>query len=111
MRNKFELKIAKQLKKAKVPFEYESEKLAYVLARHYIPDFIIRSPLGKIYIETKGHLRREDKAKLVAVKRQYPNVDLRLLFYAPNKTNSKWAVKHGFKFAFGVIPQEWLDGL
>lgn len=110
LRNKFELKIFSQLQKAKVQFTYESEKFAYILARHYIPDFIIVTPLGKVYVETKGHLRREDKAKLIAVKRQYPQMDLRLLFYAPNKTNSKWAIKNGFKFAFGEIPTEWFHG-
>lgn len=76
-----------------------------------MPDFIIVTPTGRVFIETKGHLRREDKAKLVAVKRQHPEVDLRLLFYAPNKVNSKWATKHGFRFAFGNIPREWLEGL
>lgn len=111
LRNKFEIKISKQLKRAKVLFEYESVKIPYILARHYIPDFVITTPLGKIYIETKGHLRREDKAKLIAIKRQNPQMDLRLLFYAPNKVNSKWATKNGFKFAFENIPQEWLHGL
>lgn len=111
LRNQFEKKIHSQLKRAKVFFKYESEKVAYVLARHYIPDFVVDTPNGRIYIETKGHLRREDKAKLIAVKRQHPEMDLRLLFYAPNKTNSKWAVKNGFKFAFGNVPEEWLHGL
>lgn len=104
------MKTYDQLKKARVQFTYESEKIAYILARHYIPDFIIVTPLGKVYVETKGHLRREDKAKLIAVKRQHPEMDLRLLFYAPNKTNSKWASKNGFKFAFGQIPEEWFHG-
>lgn len=110
LRNKFEKATYKALRRAKVSFEYESVKIPYILARHYIPDFVITTPLGKIYIETKGHLRREDKAKLVAVKKQNPNMDLRLLFYSPNKINSKWATKHGFKFAFTNIPGEWLDG-
>jgi hypothetical protein len=109
-RNAFEKKIHTQLKRAKVVFKYESEKLAYVLARHYVPDFVIVTPSGRVFIETKGHLRREDKAKLVAVKRQHPEIDLRLLFYAPNKVNSKWADRHGFRYAFGTVPKEWLDG-
>ncbi len=111
VRNKFELKTYQSLKRSRVPFSYESEKIAYVLARHYIPDFIIDTRNGKVYVETKGHLRREDKAKLIAVKRQHPEMDLRILFYAPNKTNSKWAEKNGFRYAFGDIPKEWCHGL
>lgn len=76
-----------------------------------MPDFTIVTPSGRVFIETKGHLRREDKAKLVAVKKQHPEIDLRILFYAPNKTNGKWAERHGFKYAFSTIPKEWLDGL
>lgn len=91
-------------------FEYETERIAYILARHYIPDFIIRTPNGKVYVETKGHLRREDKAKLIAIKRLHPEMDLRILFYASNKTNGKWATKNGFKYAFSEIPEEWLHG-
>ena|SRR5690348_12143491 len=108
-RNKFERKIQKQLKKAKVVFTYESEKIPYVLARHYIPDFIVVTTSGLVYIETKGHLRREDKAKLAAVKRQHPNIDLRIVFYSRNKTHIKWAEKNGFRYAFESIPKEWLQ--
>jgi hypothetical protein len=109
-RNKFEARIHKELTKLKVPFKYESEKLAYILAKHYIPDFIIDTPLGKIYIELKGHLRREDKAKMVAVKKQYPSKDIRILFYAPVKAYIRWAERNGFLYAVGKIPPDWLDG-
>lgn len=109
-RNKFETEIQRQLKRAKVNFIYEHEKIPYVLARHYCPDFVIFTPNGKIYIETKGHLRREDKAKLSAVKRQHPEMDLRILFYVRKLDQIKWATKHGFKFAFERIPSEWFHG-
>lgn len=91
-------------------FEYETEKIAYVLAKHYIPDFIIRAPNGKVYVETKGHLRREDKAKLIAIKRLHPEMDLRILFYASKKDQQRWAEKNGFRYACGEIPSEWLAG-
>ncbi len=110
-KNKFETRIQLQLKRSKLPFKYESEKFAYVLARHYIPDFVVITPTGKLYIELKGYLRPEHKAKMVAVKRQHPEIDLRILFYAPNPKNIKWAEKHGFRWASGSIPKEWLDGL
>ena len=111
LRNRFEKKIDLQLRRAKVQFTYEGEKIAYILARHYIPDFIIITPLGRVYVEAKGYLRPEHKAKLIAVKKQHPNLDLRILFYADTKKNTKWASKNGFKFAVGTIPKEWLSGL
>jgi predicted nuclease of restriction endonuclease-like RecB superfamily len=108
-RNKFETKIYKQLKKSKVPFQYEAEKIPYVLAGHYIPDFIIHTSLGKIYIEAKGYFRPEAKRKMAAVKRQHPELDIRLIFYSRSKTNIRFAERYGFKYAIGTIPQEWLD--
>lgn len=110
LKNKFELKIYAQLKAAKAKFAYESERLPYVIAGHYIPDFVLSTPTGKIYIETKGYLRPEHKRKMVAVKRYHPEIDLRILFYAPNKAYIRWAEKNGIKYAISVIPQEWLDG-
>src|SRR5271166_2662754 len=99
LRNKFEQKIDKQLKRSKIKYKYETEHIPYVLARYYIPDFIIWTPLGKVYVEAKGYLRPEHKAKLIAVKKQHPEMDLRILFYSLNKKYIKWAEKNGFKFA------------
>lgn len=48
---------------------------------------------------------------MVAVKKQHPELDLRILFYANTKANAKWAERHGFTYAFCDIPQEWLQGL
>ena len=110
-KNKFEQKLFSELKRSKVKFEYETEKIPYVLARHYIPDFIVTTCTGKLYIEAKGYLRPEHKAKMVAVRKQHPEKDIRILFYAPNKKNEKWAVKNNFKYAIGSIPKEWLNGL
>lgn len=110
-RNKFEARIEAQLKKSKVKFKYETEKIPYVIAGHYIPDFIIDTKLGKIYIETKGHFRPEAKRKMVAVKKMHPELDIRLVFYSMSKVYVRWAEKHGFKWAVGEIPNEWLKGL
>lgn len=110
-RNKFETKIEAQLKRSKLKYVYEGRKIPYVLARHYIPDFIVKTPTGDLYIECKGYLRPEHKSKMVAVKKQHPNIDLRILFYAFNKKYVKWAEKNGFKYAFETIPSDWLRGL
>lgn len=111
LRNKFELKTYNFLKKKKVKFKYEGERIPYILYCDYINDFPIETPLGKIYIETKGYLRPEDKRKLVAVKKQHPEKDIRILFYRRNLKYIKWADRNGFKWAIGVIPQEWINGL
>jgi len=108
-RNKFEQRIYLQLKKSKLSFKYESEKIPYVLAGHYIPDFIINTAHGKIYIEAKGYFRPEAKRKMVAVRRQHPELDIRLVFYSASKTNVRFAERHGFKYAIETIPKEWLN--
>ena len=110
-RNKFETNIWRQLKRAKARFSYESERIAYLLARHYIPDFIISTPNGKIYVECKGYLRPEDRSKMAAVKRLNPQLDIRILFYADVPKQIKWAQKVGFRYAVGEIPDDWLKGL
>ena len=108
-RNQFEKRIYSQLKRSKVKFKYEAEKISYLLARHYIPDFIITLPNGdKRYIECKGYLRADDKAKLRAVKKLHPAMDLRILFYSERKAYIKWATKYGFPYAIEKVPKEWL---
>jgi predicted nuclease of restriction endonuclease-like RecB superfamily len=110
-RNKFEESIRKQLRKAKIKFTYESERIPYILCRHYIPDFILITPNGKIYIECKGYLRPEDKSKMSAIKRLNPKLDIRLLFYENRPKQIKWAERVGFRYAIGTIPIEWLEGM
>ena len=120
-RNKFEKRIHSQLKRAriykvdddgnrvasKIIFTYEEERIAYILARHYSPDFILYTKSGKIYIECKGYFRPEDKAKMLAVKRQHPNKDIRILFYSKNDKYIKWCEKNGYRYAIERIPKSW----
>lgn len=108
-RNKFEEKISNQLLKNKIKFKYESEKIPYLISGHYIPDFILTTPRGKIYIETKGHFRPEAKRKMVAVKKLNPQLDIRLVFYKHSAINERWCKKHGFMYAFETIPKEWMQ--
>ena len=107
-RNKFEKKIERQLKRAKVNFGYETEKISYLIAGHYLPDFVINTDKGKIYIETKGHFRPEAKRKMVAVKKLHPELDIRIVFYSYKLKDVKWADKHNFKYSIGSVPKEWL---
>lgn len=112
VRNAFEDGVKEVLLKNKVTFAYEGEKIPYVIYGNYINDFPCVALDGhKVFIETKGLFRREDKRKLAAVKKQYPEIDLRIIFYKEVKTNTRWAIKHKIPFSIRTIPPEWLDEL
>lgn len=108
-RNKFEARIYASLKQKKIKFKYESEKISYLISGHYIPDFVLTTKTSKIYIETKGHFRPEAKRKMTAVKKLHPTLDIRILFYSYSKSSVKWCDKHGFPYAIGDIPDDWLS--
>lgn len=110
-RNKFEAKIYAQLKRSRKVFDYEADRIPYLFAGHYIPDFRVTTSTGTLYIETKGYLRPEDKRKLVAVKKCNPHLDIRIVFYAFTKKNVAWATRNSFRYAIGNIPKEWLEGM
>lgn len=110
-RNKFEQKIFNQLKRKKIKFKYESERLPYIFSGYYLPDFVLTTPNGTVYVETKGYFRPEHKRKLVAVKKLNPALDIRLLFYARKPKDIRWAEKNGFLYAIETIPESWMTGL
>lgn len=110
----FERSIALNLASRKVKFGYETVELKYTLDGTYHPDFILENG---IIVEAKGLLDDASKRKMIAVKKQHPEKDIRFLFMNADKkiphskqTHGIWAAKNGFKFAEGVeIPQEWID--
>lgn len=122
-KNKFEYMTANHIRSKKLKFEYETEKLDYTLSKRYIPDFIVTRPQGNLYIETKGNGRSWDaaaRAKMVAVKKQHPHLDIRILFWAngefgakrkngSKQTQLEWAEKNGFIAAVREIPDDWLQ--
>ena len=104
------------LKQVGIDGEYEKHKIAYTkpATQHtYTPDF--RLPSG-IFVETMGRFVVEDRKKHILIKQQYPELDIRFVFQnSKNKirkgsktTYADWCEKHGFKYADGTIPQEWL---
>lgn len=116
-RSRLEDRIANQLKQAGVTFAYEDLKIKYeVPKRHakYTPDFTF----GSIICEAKGRFRSAaERQKLLLVKEQYPELDIRLVFQNANlpihkgskTTYAQWANDNGFLWADkGVIPEEWL---
>lgn len=119
LKSGFERKVAKYLETNKVPYEYESIKVPYVVPskkRTYNPDFEL--PNG-IIVEAKGKLDRLVREKMALVFEQNPDLDIRFLFMRDNKIskNSKtrysdWCEKRGIKYAIseeGKIPDEWLE--
>lgn len=119
-RNPFEVSVLKALTKHRprgASIEYESERLPYVIAKTYVPDFIITLSCGrKIYIEAKGYFRPTDRIKMLAVKRMNPTLDIRIVFAVDNKLNkgsksrySDWCEKHGFPYAVGLVPKNWMN--
>lgn len=114
-RSGFERTLHTQLKAAKVPFEYESVKIPYSTQHDYTPDFILSNG---VIIEAKGLLNRykkDEAAKMIAVKAQHPELDIRFVFMDAHKkvvglksTHAQWATKHGFQWAHERIPEDWL---
>ena len=114
-RSKFEIKVAADLGKRKVAFEYEKVSFDYVpKIRNYTPDFYL--PESKIYIETKGRLTTNDRVKHLLIKDQWVDLDIRFVFVnAGNKisrtsktTYADWCDRHKFLWAEGLVPMERL---
>lgn len=110
----FERGGAANLAARKIKFEYETLEVPYTLQGTYHPDFILVD--YGIIVEYKGLLDRDSKRKMVAVKLQHPELDIRFVFMDANKkipgskqTHGTWATKNGFIWAEREVPQEWLD--
>ena len=113
-RSGLEEQVAKLLEGLGVTYEYESCKVPYTIQHHYHPDFILPN---HVYLETKGYWSPEDRRKIAAVKRDNPELDLRMVFQSPyNKiskgsktTYAKWCEKHDIPWThFHDIPIDWL---
>lgn len=131
-RSAFEASVAADLAERGVPFQYEATQLCYEVPRVYVVDFDVPGgsiPKGErvvstvsahtVHVEVKGYFPREDRQKLLEAKRANPDRDIRIVFQNPrNKltkakrsmTYGQWADRHGFKWAKGSVPDEWLLG-
>lgn len=106
-RSKFESKVRWALGSN---WDYESEKLPYVLQNNYIPDFTHQTK--RIIVEAKGRFTGADRRKMLKVKEAHPERDIRICFMRNNKLNKKsattylaWAAKNGFKATvFPTLP-------
>lgn len=95
--------------------EYEPVRLPYPAGvRHYTPDAVL--PNG-IVIEVKGRFLPADRAKHLAVRAAYPDLDIRFVFDNPRRTLSKkskttygmWCDEHAIPYAEKYVPQSWID--
>ena len=113
-KSKLEERVADLLTNLGISYEYESTKVPYTIQHNYHPDFILPN---YVHLETKGYWSPEDRRKVLAVKRDNPDLDLRMVFQAPyNKISKKskttyamWCEKHAIPWtSFHNIPLEWL---
>ena len=86
-KSKLEERVADLLTNLGVTYEYESTKVPYTIQHNYYPDFILPN---YVHLETKGYWDPKDRRKVLAVKRDNPDLDLRMVFQAPyNKISKK----------------------
>jgi hypothetical protein len=115
-RSGLEEKVAEFLTSKGVKFTFETLKVPYVKpeTKHiYTPDFILDNG---IIIETKGRWLLDDRKKHILIRKQHPNLDIRILFQNANAKISKgsktsyadFCEKHGIPYAHREIPVAWL---
>ena len=113
-RSKAEKEFANVLADAKIKFEYEPNRIPYVISKTYLPDFYLVD--YGFYIEFKGYFKPSDRTKHMLIKEQNPLIDIRFVFMNANMKLNKtsktsygfWCDQHGFKWAENKIPDEWL---
>lgn len=114
----FEKTFGDLLEELGISFDYETKKIKYVKEHVYSIDFVTESG---ILIETKGYFKAVDRQKMIDVKKQNPELDIRLVFMNDGKLHklsntrySDWCEKHGFPFIIsktGELPKEWIKEL
>ena len=113
-RSKLEERLATLLTTLGISYEYESEKVSYTIQHNYTPDFVLPN---HTYLEAKGYWDAADRRKILAVKKDNPDMDLRMVFQSPYNTISKkskttyamWCEKHNIPWtSYHNIPLDWL---
>lgn len=115
-RSGFEHKVSDQLKENKIKFEYETTVIPYIKpeTKHtYTIDFTL--PNG-ILVETKGRWVIEDRKKHLLIKKQHPELDIRMVFMSgktkirkgSKTTYGMFCDKHDILWSEKTIPESWL---
>lgn len=134
-RSTYEYAIALALEEAGVPFEYEAETYEICVPAgrsyrcpgcypnsqvervvQYTPDFFFND--RSFVIEAKGRFDPVHRAKALAFKQQYPDIEYAMLFEADNKLSKKretrytdWCIKHEILCGVGLVPTRWIKEL
>ena len=113
-RSGLEEKVADLLSELGILYEYETKKIPYVIQHNYTPDFILPN---SVILECKGYWDAADRRKVKQVKKDNPDIDLRMVFQSPFNTISKrskttyaqWCEKLDIPWtSFNNIPLDWL---
>lgn len=111
---------AADLKRRGIAHDYEAKRIPYTLDCNYLSDFTLRTKSGKeIVVEYKGWPDDSDLRTLSQVKKQHPDLDLRMVLQSrrtldkPVRKNGKltvrgWCAKHGIPVAAEILPEEWI---
>ena len=104
----FEAQVAEYLSAIGAEWQYEPVRLPWIpKLRLYVPDFFVRLPNGEsFYLEAKGYFDPQARVKMSQIKKQYPDLDIRMFFMnedvkippAKVTTYGTWAEKNGFKY-------------
>ena len=116
-RSGFEHKVSDQLKENKIKFGYETTVIDYIKpeTKHtYTIDFTL--PNG-ILVETKGRWVPEDRKKHLLIKKQHPELDIRIVFMSgktkirkgSKTTYVMFCDKHGILWSEKTIPESWFS--
>jgi hypothetical protein len=109
-RSNFEYDIAKYLTALKVDFEYEKERIKYVVpetTKTYTPDWLIN---GVLY-ESKGRFTAVDRKKMLLIRNSNPDLPIRMIFQnsqvrlskISKTTYAEWCEKNHIEWA------DWRD--
>lgn len=115
-RSGLEVSIAADLKRHGVSAAYEMYHIPYVRPQSnhkYTPDWVLPN---NIIIEGKGLFDTADRAKHQLIQKQYPELDIRIIFSNPNSklykgsptTYGAWCDKNNILYAKKTVPVEWL---
>ena len=113
-RSGLEKQVADLLSELGVSYEYESKKISYVIQHRYTPDFVLPN---HVILECKGYWDAQDRRKIKTIKKDNPDIDLRMVFQAPYNTISKkskttyakWCENLDIPWtSFHNIPLDWL---
>ena len=117
-KSQLEVDTAKHLKENKIKARYEKKRLPYlwIEEKHYIPDFFLSNG---VILECKGRFTLSDRKKMLFIKEQYPDMDIRFVFSNPKQklwkkgkmTYGRWCEKNGYLYCKAAegIPADWLQ--